>query len=306
MDSLRKIIIIGGTGFIGKHLTSKLINEGYSPIVISRMKIEDSKNIRFLSWDGKSLLHLKEEFQGTSAIINLAGKNINCRWTTANKKQILNSRINVLKAIYELLPYIKNQLVWIQTSAVGFYGNTGDKICDESTPGGDSFLAYVCKEMEKRIEQFQQNNVRIVVPRIGGVLGNEGGMLPILSSLTKYFLGSAIGNGNQYISCIHSEDLTSIFFQMIQNSNLNGVVNCTAPFPVKNKELMQNLRKQIGRPWIPPVPSPVFKLTSKIIGIPDELVIDGQKAIPNKLLKNNFKFKFPELKTALNNLIPNT
>ncbi len=301
----RKIILAGGTGFIGTALLRKLIAKGYSPVILTRGNSRVEKDVEFVHWDGDKVeKEWKNKLENSFAVINLAGESINKVFTAENRAKIISSRVNAVVALSKAVRSLKNPPeIWAQASAIGYYGNTGNTAADEYTPRGNTFLSEVVEYWERSFIDQSLPNIRKVIIRIGQVLGN-GGMLPELTKFTKLFLGGAIGNGKQWVSWIHIDDLTEIFIEALERDCM-GIYNGVAPSPVTNKEFMQTLRKTLSRPWSPPVPKFVAKLGGYLLGTDPELLFSDTKCVPKRLIEDDFNFKFTALKPALEDLLKN-
>ena len=234
-------------------------------------------------------------------------------------REIIASRVNSVNAIAAALGKVeKPPRVWVQASATGFYGDTGDITCDESASAGNNTLAEICRQWEAAFRGGDASSprgelskagcdegvsaTRKVALRIGFVLGRDGGALPVLSKLTKCFLGGAVGNGRQYINWIHLADLVRMFVAAIENEKLSGVFNAVAPNAVTNAEFMRELRRKLDRPWSPPAPVFAVKIGSRLMGSEASLALVSQRCAPKKFLEAGFPFQFAELATALNDL----
>jgi uncharacterized protein len=295
-----RIVIAGGTGFIGSELTSFLVSKGYSVSVLTRGNAKERGAVRFVRWNGNSLGKWENEIDGAAAVVNLAGRNINCRHTAANRAAILNSRVDSVHALHQAVERCqKPPPVFIQASAVGFYGNRGDHRCDEQTPPGDDFVAEVCQAWESAFEKARMPSTRKVLLRLGVVLAREQGALRPLSRLTRWFLGGHAGNGRQFISWIHIRDLLRVFEQVIERDDLDGVFNAVSPDPVTNAEFMRELRKALRRPWSPPVPKWAVRIGTWLIGTEASLALVSQRCVPKRFLERNFAFEFSNLHEAL-------
>jgi len=191
--------------------------------------------------------------------------------------------------------------VWVQASATGFYGDTGDKACDESAPNGTGSLAEICRAWETA-GAVELPQTRKVVLRIGFVLGPGGGAFPVLARLTKFFLGGAAGNGKQFISWIHLRDLVGIFQTAVEDENYSGTFNAVAPNPVTNAEFMRELRLVLDRPWSPPAPAFAVKLGARLMGSEASLALTSQRCVPKRLAAAGFAFRFTELRPTLEDL----
>lgn len=303
------ILITGGTGFIGSALSQEFSSSGHKVIIASRRKTPPKlENIEIVRWDIQTPLS-SEIMSGIDAVINLAGESIaSGRWTKRRKELILSSRINTTRALVESMKQIspnpsllkgdKGGLpkVLISASAIGYYGPHGDEYVTEDTPPASDFLAEVCKGWEEEALKAQEFGVRVVLIRIGGVLESDGGALPVMAIPFKFFLGGSIGNGRQWFSWIHRDDVVGIIKYALENESLSGPVNATAPQPVTNKEFSSAIGKALGRPSWFSVPGFVVKLTLGELG---GILLTGQRVLPEKALKAGYQFKYPEINEAL-------
>jgi len=305
-----RILLLGCTGFIGKSLIPKLISEGHELCVISRKNINQLKinssfeKIAFLklnlaqekSWNNTNLLNQLKSCEG---IINLSGEPItDKRWSEEQKLEIENSRINTTSYLMKNLK--KNKIspkVIINASAIGFYGTSLDKTFDETSPVGKDFLANLCKKWEEAASE-KPFFTRLVILRIGIVLGVNGGALGKMLPIFKLGLGGPIGDGNQWMSWIHIEDLCNLIVNGIKDKKYSGIINAVSPQPVKMKEFTSILAKCLQRPNLLPVPGATLKL---ILGDGAKLLLEGQK-IKSIKLNNGFKFKYPLLQEAISSL----
>ena len=192
--------------------------------------------------------------------------------------------------------------VWIQAGAIGFYGDHGDFLCDETTLNGSDDLARICRDWETTFISVDTPKTRKVLLRIGFVLGRDGGALPVLKKLTRWFLGGAAGSGKQFISWIHISDLTRMFIDSIEQEKSLGIFNAVAPNPVRNKEFMRELRCALHRPWSPPAPEWAVRFGSRWLKSDPSLALSGCRIAPKRFLENDFKFRFVDLRAALENL----
>jgi len=305
-----RILLLGCTGFIGKSLIPRLISEGHELCLISRKNINQLKinysfeKIAFLklnlskekSWNDINLLNQLKSCEG---IINLSGEPItDKRWSEEQKLEIENSRINTTLYLMKNLKKNKiNPKIIINASAIGFYGTSLDKIFDESSPVGEDFLANLCKKWEEAASQ-KPFFTRLVILRIGIVLGDNGGALGKMLPIFKVGLGGPIGDGNQWMSWIHIDDLCNIIINGIKDKRYSGIINAVSPKPVKMKEFSSVLANCLKRPNLLPVPGATLKL---ILGDGAKLLLEGQN-IKSIKLNNFFKFKYPLLQEAISSL----
>jgi len=296
-----KIAIAGGTGFVGRALCKTFSREGHEIIVLTRNKRKKThSNITYAEWLNDKELDASI-FNDVNVIINLAGESINARWTKKKKAQILNSRLTAVKAIHKLIQQLeKKPNVYIQASAIGFYGTSETETFTEqaSKPGHD-FLAHVASKWEEAGKVIENEGIRTVYMRFGLILSKDDGALPRIILPYKWFFGGKLGKGNQWASWVHIEDVCSMIRFAIENENINGPLNVTAPNPVTMNELGKTAAKILKRPHWLSVPAFALKL---ILGEMSTLVLDGQRVLPEKALENGFHFQFETLDEALENL----
>ena len=306
-----RILLLGCTGFIGQNLIPKLLSEGYELCVVSRQNINQFRvkvsleKIAFLklnlaeasNWDNQNLLN---QLKNCDGIINLSGEPIaDKRWSEEQKQKIVNSRVNTTFCLMKNLK--KNNLnpkFVINASAIGFYGTSLDKEFDETSLGGNDFLANLCEKWEKATSE-KPFFTRLVIFRIGIVLGTNGGALSKMLPIFKVGLGGPIGDGNQWMSWIHIDDLSNLIINAVKDKKYSGVFNAVAPKPVRMKEFSLVLAKCLNRPNLFPVPGATLKL---LLGDGAKLVLEGQKIVSIKLKNNFYKFKYPLLEEAISSL----
>lgn len=300
-----KIFITGGTGFIGSTLTKELASQGHEVTILTRaIKKGHSlpEGIFLLEGDPTKRGSWQDKVAEHDAIINLAGATILSRWSDEKKGKIRDSRISTTNHLVEAIAEREGKETHLlSASAVGYYGFHGDEILDENNLAGTDFLASLAAEWETVALGAERYGARVVLCRIGFVLGKRGSVLEKMASVFKLRLGSQLGNGKQWVSWIHEWDLANIFLFLLERNDLEGPINCTAPDPVRNREMAENLGKVLGKPpFLPPVSSFFIKL---MLGEFGEVVLKGQRALPDKLLKSGFVFKFPTIEEALNDIL---
>lgn len=301
---LPRIVIAGGSGFIGRGLTAMFVASGYEVVALTRNARAASGNLRWVAWDGAGIGDWANELDGATAVINLAGHTINCPHTQKNQKLILESRVNSVRAVVSAIRRCQRPpRVLVQGSAVGFYGDTGTTPCDEASPNGRGFRADACRAWEAALDPTALPATRCVTLRTGVVLGRDGGALPMLAGLTRWFLGGAVGDGRQFISWIHQQDFNRIVFAAIEDKNWRGVFNATAPNPATNAGFMRELRHALHRPWSPPAPAFAVRLLAPLLGTDASLALESQRVVPGRLLASGFEFRFPEFRGAVANLL---
>ena len=298
-----KILISGGTGLIGKALIKNLINTGDQVLVLTRSKDgqEDSDSKKYIEWDARSSEPLIPFLKDINAVINLAGDNIgNGNWTKAKKERIISSRVQAGNALSKaIIDSGDKPDVFIQASAVGYYGSSLDETFDESSPNGKGFQADVAQKWENSSGVLDAVGIRRVIIRMGIVLDAKSGALPLMVLPFKLFAGGPLGSGRQYVSWIHLQDDVRAIDFVMRNPKLSGAVNLTAPTSYPNKDFGKVVGKVMRRPYWFPVPAFGLKL---VLGEKSELVLDGQNVYPRKLLEHGFQFKYPDLESALRSI----
>ena len=292
---MKKVVIAGGTGFIGTYLAKRFKETGYAVLVVSREP-------GYVSWKP---VDLTEAFDGAEIVINLAGKSINCRYTPDNKKAILDSRINPTIWIGNAILACKNPpKLWFNGSACGIYKSSYDYVMTESeTELGDDFLAEAVRQWEKVFFGFNLPDTRKVALRTSVVLGKNGGALQPLVLLSRIGMGGKQAKGNQIFSWIHIEDYFRALQFIIGNDSINGIINCTSPQPVNNKEFMHSLRKTLHVMIGIPAPRIGIYLGAKLIGTEPDLILNSSYVVPKRLLDAGFKFMYPAIEKALDDLL---
>jgi uncharacterized protein len=296
-----RIFITGGTGFVGRSLMTRLLQDGHEITILTR----SLKNARPLP-DGASYVEgdptkeglWQERLAEHEGIINLAGASIFRRWTGAAKQVIRESRILTTKNIVTALEERKGkQTHLLSTSAIGYYGFQEDQELDEKSPAGEGFLADLTRDWESAALAAENSGARVVLTRFGVVLGEKGGALEKMIPLFRYWLGSPLGSGKQWFSWIHRQDLANIFAFLLERPEISGPVNCTAPGPVRNVDMTRMLGEVMNKPtFMPAVPGLVL---SALLGEFGSMLLKGQRVVPGKLLEMGFPFRFPELQQAL-------
>jgi uncharacterized protein (TIGR01777 family) len=301
---MRKAILAGGSGLVGRELSHLLTSAGWDVVILSRKAKEGTP--RSVVWDGETLGPWVSELEAADALINLAGHPVSVPWTEENKRLIVSSRVNTTTLLGEACTRCKTPPKrWVQASAVGIYPDLGDTVVTEDSPPGpaDSFLVKTCLQWEAAARGNCPEATSLGFVRIGIVLSDNGGMLEPLIKLTKAFLGGHTGTGRQYVPWIHELDLARLFQWMIDQAEVS-LVNGSSPEPATMAHFMEELRKAVGRPWSPPVPTPMLKLASALRLAPDaSLALSGVRAIPEKALASGFTFTFPDLTPTLKDLL---
>lgn len=299
-----KILITGGTGFVGSHISSRLVQDGHECTILTRRlkKSEDApKGISYLQGDPTEKGPWQNDIQKHDAVINLAGASIFKRWTKENKKAILESRVKTTRNVVEGIPYkTEKNITLFGASAVGFYGFCGDEKLTESSSPGEDFLSRVTQDWEKEAFKAKVKGSRVVITRFGIVLGEKGGALGQMIPLFKKFIGGPMGSGKQWFSWIHIKDLCETFVFLLNHPEISGPINVCSPNPVRNKELAKSLGKVLKKPSF--VPAPGF-LVKMVLGEFGSVVLKGQRVVPQKLMDHDFEFQYKDIDKALKDIM---
>jgi uncharacterized protein (TIGR01777 family) len=300
------IIITGGTGLIGRNLSASLIQDGHKVTVLSRNPDnytgELPKGVTAVQWDAKTAAGWGHLADGADAIVNLAGAGIaDKRWSDARKKVIVQSRVDAGNAVTEAVRAAKvKPAVVIQASGVGYYGPSNDSKLTEASPAGNDYVADVVKQWELSTAGVEAAGVRRVVFRIGIVLSTEGGALPKLTLPFQFMAGGPLGTGDQWYSWVHIDDVVNALKFAIRNAAMQGVYNLTSPGPVPNIDIARKIGLVLNRPSLVAAPSFALKLA---LGEMATVVLDGQRVVPERLLKAGFRFQFADAEVALRDLL---
>lgn len=296
------VFITGGSGFVGRHLSTYLLEKGYQVIGTGRSRVLEGMshpNYRYLSADTSKPGSWQEELQQVDAVINLAGVNIFNYWTRKYKQAIYDSRVLTTRNIVEALPAGK-EVSLISTSALGYYGDRGDDLLNESEPVGSDFLANVCLDWEREALKAKEKGIKVAIARFAVVLDKSGGALKMMLPPFKLFVGGPLGSGNQWFPWIHLEDLIRALEFLMDQEDLEGVYNLCAPSPVRNREMSQSIGRLLHRPAFFKVPAFAIRL---VIGELGSMVLFSQKGAPEHLEKKGFNFKFPEFEQAMKEIL---
>ncbi len=299
------MVIGGGTGFIGRHLSLHLVQHGHSVTLLSRYpdqhRVGDSRNLRILEWDGQTQGAWTPACEGAEAIMNLSGSPIaDARWTEARKEQLLMSRLHSTRALLEAISSWKEKPhTCISASGIGFYGDRGEETVHESSEPGTGFLSTFCQAWESAVIEGEASGLRVIPVRIGMVLGRDGGALSKMTTPFRMFLGGPILPGTQYVSWIHQEDLSKLFLWLLTEQSVSGPINGVAPHPVTMKEFCTLLGKAMKRPSWFPVPGFILHI---LLGELASMLTTGQRVLPQRALEKGFTFTYPTLKSAFHSL----
>jgi uncharacterized protein (TIGR01777 family) len=297
----QKIILAGGNGYLGT-----ILAEYYKPlakeiIILSRHPKSADGNVKTLVWDGRAEGDWVKELEGADLLVNLCGKNVNCRYTPKNKQEILDSRIVPTRLLGEVTGNLKNPpKLWINAASATIYRHAEDRPQDEYTGEiGEGFSVNICTAWEKLFLSFETPGTRKVALRIGIVFGRSDAVFPRLLNLVKMGFGGKQGNGRQYVSWIHEQDLACITNWLLEHPEMNGAINAVSPNPVQNAEQMRIIRKAYGMPFGLQAPSWLLEIGSLFIGTETELILKSRWVLPKRLLDAGYVFKYQGMNEAV-------
>jgi len=296
----QNVLLTGGSGFIGKHLTDVLIEAGFSVSVLSRSDKENNARVTFYKWDLNKNYIDENAVLNADYVIHLAGEGIvDKKWTEKRKKAIIESRTKPIDLIFSVLEKHNKKLeAFVSASAVGIYGAiTNHKICKESDPPANDFLGTVCQKWENAVDKFEYLNIRTATIRTGIVLGKDEGFLKKITPSFKSGFGSILGSGKQYVPWIHIEDLCRIYLKSIQDSRLKGPYNACITDNTTNSRLSKIIAKIYGYAiWLPKVPDFVLKI---LLGEMCIVILTGQRVSSEKIQQTGFEFYYTDLEKTL-------
>ena len=298
---MAKVILAGGSGFIGQILSKHFAKKGDEVVVLSRSPKAAAPNAKHIYWDAKTVGEWVESLNGSDILINLTGKSVNCRYNEANKKEIFASRLQSTQILDHALKTVAQPpKVWINAASATIYRHAEDRPQDEFTGEiGTGFSVEVCQQWEQVFFEQETPGVRKIGLRLAIVLGKNGGVMPYFKNLAKFFLGGKQGNGRQYFSWVHEADVTGIIDFLIANPALEGIFNVSAPYPVTNKAFMAQLRKAMKAPFGVPTPAWLLSIGAVLIGTETELILKSRWVIPQRLLNVGYKFVTPTIEEAI-------
>ncbi|MDQ2096459.1 MAG: TIGR01777 family oxidoreductase [Tychonema bourrellyi B0820] len=304
-----KVAIAGATGFVGSRLVERLHSEGHSVLVFARNSERARRvfpasaypNLEIVGYTPAESGDWLHSIAGCDGVVNLAGEPIaEERWTAARQQAIVDSRkLTTAKLVEAIANANPKPSVLVSASAIGYYGTSETAEFDENSPAGDDFLAEVCKDWEAAAQPVKNVGTRLAILRLGIVLGMGGALAKMLPPF-KLFAGGPIGTGKQWFSWIHRDDVVNLILFALQNPQIEGVLNATAPNPVRMNELCETLGEVLQRPSWLPVPSFALEL---LLGDGAKVVLEGQQVLPKQTLASGFQYEYPNLKSALEEIL---
>lgn len=304
-----KVAVTGATGFVGQRLVERLQEEGHQILILVRnankaasiFPPQQFSNIEILAYQPQTSGTWQQSLSGCNGVVNLAGEPlVGDRWTDSRKREIIDSRsVGTQKIVEAIAAADPKPTVLVNTSAIGYYGTSETAVFDESSPPGDDFLASVCQAWEKSAQTVTDSGTRLVIFRFGIVLGMGGALAKMLPPF-QMFAGGPIGNGRQWFSWIHRDDLVNLILAALLDNSKSGIYNATAPNPVRMNELCQSLGRVLNRPSWLPVPDIALEL---LLGEAAQLVLEGQNVQPQNTQAAGFQYKYKTIDTALQQIL---
>jgi len=301
----KKIVLAGGNGYLGGVLTGYYRHIAEEVIILSRKPKVTDGNVKTVLWDGITKGEWIKEVEGADMLINLCGKNVNCRYTTKNREEIIRSRVVPTTLLNEVVGELSNPpALWINITSATIYRHAEDFAQDEATGQiGYGFSIDVCQQWEEAFFSECKAPVRKVALRMGIVLGRNDSVFPRLLNLVRFGLGGKQGNGQQYVSWVHEQDVARSTEWILDHPEMNGVINCTAPEAIKNTDLMHTLRKSYGMPIGLPTPAWLLNIGARIIGTETELILKSRWVAPKRLLDSGYQFLFTKADYAIDDIL---
>lgn len=297
-----KVVIAGGSGFIGQAVVKAFGDAGYDVTVLSRSG-KPVPGAKVLRWDADSVGDWSAEVEGADAVVNLSGESLLQKWTPRSVEKMRSSRIKSAEAIGRAIASAKTPpKVWINSSAVGYYGDTGHREVSEASTYAHDELGLMCRDWEAAVDKERLPSTLRCKLRTGIVLGKNGGALTLWLKLAKLGLGGQLGSGDQYVSWIHLADLARMVVWLAENP-VDGAVNGTAPEPVTNATLMTSLRRHLGMPLGLPAPSFAVKMVTSMMNWPEDMFTASARVVPAVANSRGFNFEFPDIDSAMKDLV---
>ena len=305
---MKKVVLAGGSGFLGQALAKSWISDGIEVVILSRSNATIGSFGSFVVWDAQSKGDWTKELDGADVLINLTGRSVDCRYTEENRALILNSRVDSTRILGEVINELKSPpKLWLNASTATIYNDcrgTLDPHDEESEGNAEGFSEEVGRAWEKAFFKTEREGVRQIAMRISFVLGPDDGAFPVLRRFAKLGLGGAQGPGSQWMSWLHIDDWVGIVRFLIEKESISGSVNLTAPNPITNAGFMREMRKHFA-PWGIGLPAPSFAvhIGAVFLGTAPELILKSRKVVSKVLKENGYQFKYPNLKSSLQDLV---
>jgi uncharacterized protein (TIGR01777 family) len=295
-----RLVIAGGSGFLGRALALAAAERGYEVVVLSRDERVRVPRARVVGWNGRTRGAWVKELEGAEALVNLAGRSVHCRYTREALREIDGSRVDSTRVLGDAVHgCVVPPRVWVQASSLAIYGDAGDRWCDEGAPLGEGVPVRTARRWERAFAESPTPRTRRVVLRMSFVLGRDAGVLATMARVVRWGVGGALGSGRQFVSWIHVADLMRVVLRVVDDPSMSGVYVASSPEPVRNAEFMGRLREEWGRPWVPRVPGWLVRFGCWLMGTEGVLALTGRRGDPRRLEEAGFTFRFPVLREAL-------
>ena len=303
LTSTRRVVIAGGTGFLGRNLAAHLTDSGWHVLVLSRNAPADAIRWHHAPWDARTPGEWVRYLDGADAVVNLVGRTVDGVKTPDHCDEILRSRVESTTVLGRALRTVTNlPRVWVQMATAHVYGDPPVAVCDEDSPFGYGLAPFVGQAWEDALQREAPAQIRKVVLRTSFVLGKSGGALPKLAGLVRVGLGGTVGSGRQGISWIHEHDMNRLFARAIDDQQMSGAYIATAPTPVTNAEFMRELRRALRMPVGLPAMGWMVRAAAPLLRTDPELALFGRFCVSRRLREQGFEFQFPDVRTALADL----
>ncbi len=301
----KKIVIAGGSGFLGEAIAKHFKAKGYEITILTRGKSLKENNTKLVHWDAKTLGKWTKELHNASLLINLSGKSVDCRYTEKNKKEILSSRVDSTRILGQAIEAMDSPPpLWMNASTATIYkGSRTQRMDEDHGEFGNDFSMTVAQTWENAFYESKTPNTRKIALRISLVLGKDGGVFPVMKKLVRFGLGGKQGSGTQKFAWIHEEDLLRIIEFGISNHSISGPINCASPDDITNADFMKTLRKAMKMPLGIPSPEFILKIGVFFLGTEPELVLKSRFVHPKRLLENGFEFKYDTIAAGIESVI---
>lgn len=306
---MKRIILAGGSGFLGSALAKRFCERDYEVVVLTRAPRGRTDRVKELPWDGKTLGEWAKLVDDADAVINLTGRSVDCRYTAANRRVIIASRVDSTRVLGEAIARCAQPpRVWLNASSATLYKHTFTTPMDEAGETGatpeakDEFSVEVIRQWERALDEARTSATRKVALRITMVFGAAGGVFPVLRRLARFGLGGRMGSGRQFVSWVHIADFLRAVEWLLAQDDFSGPVNLAAPNPLPNAEMMRVMRETVGVPVGLPATEWMLEVGAVFLRTETELILKSRRVVPGRLLAAGFQFQFPEMRAAVRDL----
>jgi uncharacterized protein len=298
------VVLVGGSGFLGRGLRQRLLETGHAVTVIGRGRSVENRGWSHVQWDAETLGDWVGALNGADVVVHLAGKRVDCRPTSSNIQRLIDSRVGTVRLVGAAIGRLDNPPpAWVQLSSLAIFGNTGDQIIDESTAVPTTGLQQqveVCRRWEAAFEEATLTTTRSVLLRPGIAIGGDGDPASRqLATLARFGLGGSVGSGEQWVSWIGAQDFFDVLLKSVTDSAMSGFYHVTSPSPIRNRELMAAYRRAVGRGFGVGTRELITKAGAWMLGSDPALALTGRRCVPTRLLNNGYQFRMTEIDQAV-------